>query len=370
MSFLKGTKYISVCFITPKAYPLFRPEVEGVFGGAEVDMYLLALELARDPEYQVSSVVADYGQTPQEIVDNVSVIKSVNFKKNPLTGATKIWQALKQAGADIYIIESASWGVPLVAAFCRRHRKILIYRTAHTYECDGTFLREKYFLGRAFKWALSRAHMVITQNECDQSNLKRTIDIESTIIPNWQRLPPLEKDERNIILWVGRTAPFKKPHLFLELAGRLPSEKFVMICQKATGDRKYEELCRATEPVSNLEFHQRIPFHEIDNFFQRARVLVNTSDSEGFPNVFVQACKWSVPILSLNVNPDGFLDQYSCGLSCDGDMSRLEQGLKFLLENDRCLELGQNARRYAEERHDIKKIVEQYKDIFRNLLAT
>ena len=55
---------IKVCFVCPKAYPLFNETVEGVFGGSEVDLYYLGTELAKDGDFDVSFVVADYGQPP------------------------------------------------------------------------------------------------------------------------------------------------------------------------------------------------------------------------------------------------------------------------------------------------------------------
>ena len=62
---------IRVCFVILNAYPLFNPEAKGVIGGAEVDSYYLASELAKDPNYNVSCIVADYGQEPVEVRENV-----------------------------------------------------------------------------------------------------------------------------------------------------------------------------------------------------------------------------------------------------------------------------------------------------------
>lgn len=119
--------------------------------------------------------------------------------------------------------------------------------------------------------------------------------------------------------------------------------------------------------MDNLEFHQRVPFNEIDGYFQRAKLLVNTSDSEGFPNTFIQACKWATAIVSLNVNPDGFLNKYSCGISCGGRFTRMREAVKHLLADDCYMEPGQNGRKYAEDHHDIKRIIERYKEIFFSL---
>ena len=70
-----------------KAYPLFNPKTNATFGGAEVDLYYLATELAKDPNVTVSFVVADYGQNNLEQHENVQVIKSLNFNHSALRSA-------------------------------------------------------------------------------------------------------------------------------------------------------------------------------------------------------------------------------------------------------------------------------------------
>jgi len=363
-------KTLSVCFIAPKAYPLFNPAVNGVFGGAEVDLYYLAGELAKDNNFKVSFITADYGQEPVETIDNITVIKSLDFKKNLLTGARCVWRALKRADADIYMLETASLGVPLALSYCRCKKRKFVYRTANTRECDGTYLKEHYFIGKLFSWSLRRADILLAQNAEDTENLERTIGASPIVIANAQPLPKPEPGKKDYILWVGRSAKVKGPYRFIEFAKRFPNEKFVMICQKATGDEDYDELVEAAEAVGNLEFHLRSPFHKVESFFRRAKIFVNTSDSEGFPNTFIQAGKSATPILSFAVNPDGFLDEYSCGMSCGGDTERLAENLKFMLAEDRYIELGRNGRKYVAEHHDITKIVDKYKEIFTGLLRS
>jgi hypothetical protein len=87
-------KKIRVCFISPKAYPIFNPEVKSVFGGAEVDTCMIATELAKDEAFVVSFIVADYGQPQEEVRENVRILKGLDFRQNPLVGARKIWNAL------------------------------------------------------------------------------------------------------------------------------------------------------------------------------------------------------------------------------------------------------------------------------------
>jgi glycosyltransferase involved in cell wall biosynthesis len=218
-------------------------------------------------------------------------------------------------------------------------------------------------------WSLRKAGIVFAQNTADKENLERMAGISAVVVPNGHSLPALSQQERSIVLWVGRSHPVKRPGLFIELAEKVPNEHFVMICQRATGDQNYDALVSRANEVKNLEFIERVPFHEVETYFQRAKVLVNTSISEGFPNTFIQAGKWATPILTLNVNPDGFLDEYECGICCNDDFRRLTESLEFLLAGNKYSEYGKNARKYVEQNHDIAKIVEKYKELFGQVIG-
>jgi glycosyltransferase involved in cell wall biosynthesis len=361
-------KPISICFVSPKAYGLFEPTVKTNFGGAEVDMYMLATELAKDPAFAVTFLVADYGQPAEELRENVRLLKSLDWRQNPLSGAAKIWKTLKRADTQFYLCKTASPGVPLVYTFCRLHRRRFLYRTAHRHECDGTYRAEHPIWGRLFYWALRGAARVFAQNEEDSRLLKETAHVEAEVIANGHRLRQCWTEPRKYILWVGRSAQFKHPERFLELARRCIQEQFVIVCRPAAGDRNYEVLQKEAATIGNLTFYSDVDFFELDRFFAAAKVFVNTSDAEGFPNTFIQAAAAGTAILSWQVNPDGFLTRWQCGLACGGTMERLTEGLRFLLEQDRYIEIGQNGLRYVRQHHDISVLVERYKESLRKCL--
>lgn len=358
---------IKVCFVSPKAYPLFNQGVKATFGGAEVDLYYLGTELAKDSNYDICFITADYGQDDVERHGNVTVIKSLSFQKNTISSGLKIWQALKKADADMYIIKSISAGLFLVSLFCRLYHKIFLYRTAHSTHCDGTYLKKHPLMGKLFVRSIKRANAVFVQNETDKDNLEKTTGVCSVVIPNGHRLKTLPRTQRETILWVGRSARFKHPERFLKLARAFPQETFVMICQKATGDNQYASLRSKAKQIDNLTFLEHVSFDEIDVYFKQAKVFVNTSDSEGFPNTFIQACKAGTAILSYSVSPDGFLDEYQCGIDCHENEALLIDQLRNLLANDRYLELGRSGRKYVTEKHDLTEIVGHYKVIFESL---
>jgi glycosyltransferase involved in cell wall biosynthesis len=292
----------------------------------------------------------------------------VDFNKNSLIGAARVWQAMVTADAQIYFQEAVSWGTFLVALFCRSHKKTFVYRTANQGESDGTFLKGQRLLKKAFSWSLHKAGAVIVQNEIDKENMHNSIGIDSIVVPNGQPLLESDRKKRVTVLWVGRSTHLKRPDLFIKLAKNFPDETFTMICQEATGDENYEALLAEAKEVDNLQFIEAVPFAEISNYFQQAKVFVNTSDSEGFPNTFIHACNCATPILSLKVNPDDFINRHNCGISCNGDWQRMIDSLKDMLLEDRYLQMGANGKKYVRERHDVTKIVKQYKELFKKLV--
>ena len=332
---------IRLCCVAPKAYPLFNPDIDAPFGGAEVDLYYLATELAQDPAFAVSFIVADYGQPPREQRQAVDIIRSLDFQHSTLRSVRRLWRAFTLADAHIYLIKTASPGVPLLAWFCRRNSRSFVYRTAHQYECDGSYHRSHPLIGRAFDHALRHAQLILAQNDANAQQLRDRIGLESVVIPNGHRLAPLQSSTRDTILWVGRSAPFKQPERFIELARLRPDLHFTMICPAATDDRHYDQLRHNAQQLPNLSFLPGVPFHAIESYFLRARLFVNTSRAEGFPNTFIQACIAATPILSLNVNPDSFLDHHHCGRCADNDWPRFLTLLDQLLDPATAAALGQ-----------------------------
>lgn len=361
------TRPIRVCFIAPKAYPIFNPAVKEVFGGAQLDLYLLATELAKDPAFKVSFITADYGQNADENIENVRIIRSFKFSQNSVSAVWCLLKAIGGADAEVYFLKASAAGAFLVALYTQLRRKTFIYRTASEEECNGIYAKKHRLAGMIFNWALKQARYVLVQNQADAVNLARTVGIKAIHIPNGHRITTMDTVSKRYILWVGRSAAIKRPEFFVELARQFPAERFVMICQKNIDDRKYDILTAEAKKVPNLDFIEHVPFEQIHEYYQRAKLLVNTSDSEGFPNTFIQAGIHSTAILSLNVNPDGFLDAYRCGCSCGGSWERFREALADMLGDEKYQVMGENIRRYVEQHHDIAVLVNRYKEILTTL---
>ncbi|MBM4020607.1 MAG: glycosyltransferase, partial [Planctomycetes bacterium] len=133
--------------------------------------------------------------------------------------------------------------------------------------------------------------------------------------------------------------------------------RFVMIAAPANDQAAYFEACRArARTLANVEFVPGVPFAEMDARYRGAKVLVNTSKTEGFPNTFLQAGANGAPLLSLRVDPDDFIAKRACGFACGDDTELLAARLAELLA-DRTLRrrMGENACAYVRENHDARR---------------
>ena len=98
----------------------------------------------------------------------------------------------------------------------------------------------------------------------------------------------------------------------MRLAESMPDEQFVMICNSSEHDKGiHSQLIDQSRHLSNLEFIEFVSHTEIRPYYARAKLLVNTSEIEGFPNTFIEAAIEKTPVVSLNVNPNGMFTAHS-----------------------------------------------------------
>lgn len=372
-----------ICFVSLMAYPYLTQKNTGTAGGAELQQVLLAKELAKDG-FDVSFVVYDPGQKPLEIVEGIKIFKLptssyVGIKSYPLK-LYIFWKTLGQINADIYYKRAASYVTGFIAFFCLIKKKKFVYSIASQTDVDGTHIVESYlknspsFMGplfkHAYKFGIKRAGCVIAQNEEQQKLLKKNFNRDGVLIKSICLLQneKLKKDMPPIVLWVSSVQELKQPELFLELAKAIPSSRFQMI-GGASRDKKFYEQIRATaNGIPNLDFVGFVPHPKINQYFGRASIFVNTSTAEGFPNTFLQAWARYTPVVSLNVDPDEIICKNKLGFH-SRTFEQMVEDVKLLLENEGMREeMGKNGRRYVEQEHDIKRIVEQYKIIFEDLI--
>ena len=169
---------------------------------------------------------------------------------------------------------------------------------------------------------------------------------------------PPEWIERSHILWVGTCKPVKQPWTLLTLARMFPDQQFAMVMPPFGGKRTdlYSAIMQEAATLDNVEIIGRqIPIGQVDELFRHAKLYVLSSAWEGFASTLMQAGAAAVPVASLNVDPDGYIERCSAGFVADGSVTELARGVSQLLADDEtgAREAGIKSWRYARENHSM-----------------
>lgn len=384
-------KPIRVCFISPLGYGLYRPESGHAFGGAEVQFFLLACALSSDQEFEVSVLTTVETQPGTERYGSLEVIKrqglgrlaghregtcwnEVKALRGYLSAFLDMRALLRTIGADVYLHAGAGVEVGAYALICRLLRRRFIYVVASSVDLTHPNGKVKGPLRWLYSVGLRLADAVICRSSEQQAWLLDRYGLQGVLIRTGHPIPTSLVRARGCedtpsILWVGRIHPLKQPEMFLDLAERVPNERFVMIVMP---DDVQEALWRRIQQrgvrLSNVTVYERIPWNEVSTHLGRAKLLVNTSTYEGFPNTFVQAALHGVPILSWAVDPDGVLSREGIGICARGSFDSLVASTRQMCASpDLQGQMGKRARDYARRYHDLNHSAEELKTLVRRL---
>ncbi|WP_445871573.1 glycosyltransferase family 4 protein [Candidatus Jordarchaeum sp.] len=356
-------------------------------GGAEVQAWLLAKELARrgfEVSYIAQSVRGKAGKI--ERINGVTIrwVRYAHYFR--WANGWEYYRALRIVDPDIVVERMTSFVTGIIGFYKEKYGKKFAWictdnespRRWHFLKNQiktnkankvGT-LKSLVFLLNAIIYDLSRHYgmkkvtWVFTQNESQKKLLKREFGLASFEMLSGHEIPehvfPIEQRLSNkIILWVANLGPKKRPELFIELARISENKdlKFIMI-----GGRDDKEYIRKLfkDVPNNLLWLGRLPFDETLSWFDKATAFINTSPTEGFPNTFVQAWVRGIPVITLGVNPDGIIEKYYLGYVASDEKEALKF-LIFLIGNpDNYKRISKNAFFYASKNHSIKVAADNF----------
>lgn len=360
-----------ICFVAPHAYPVLAGDTSIRFaGGAELQQVLIARHLvARD--YKVSMICLDYGQEDKVEIDGVVVHRAFRQESGlPVLRfvwprLTSILSCLRRAHADIYYQRAASMLTGVLAAYCKYSGKKGIFSVAG--EPKIRFGRDRWL----YDYGIRNIDCIVVQNAEQERSIAEAAGRSSVLIPNlYDDHPSTVTTAGTRILWVGTIRQVKRPDVFLDVVAHLPQFRFTMVGGPDQRERPlYESVESRARNLENLDFVGFVPYAEIDEYFDDAILFVNTSDSEGFPNTFLQSWARSVPTVSF-VDSGARFDSVSVGYKVDST-EEMTQAIIDLMEGDmERVKRGEMSRRYVEDNHLPDRVVDQYENLFRRLLDT
>jgi glycosyltransferase involved in cell wall biosynthesis len=360
-----------VVFFSPYLGPLLRArsgmDGGGSTGGAETQVYLVASQLARRGH---RIAIAAFGPGLPATLDGIAII---SLPARPTGGriAVLTWKArllatlVRRLDGSVLVQRAAGTATALVGAIARLRRRRFVYSSANVIDFDFDRLERRARAAWLFRLGVRLAHVVVVQSAEQVDLCRRAFGRSGELIASIAEPAAPRAADPEAFLWVGRLAPYKRPGALLDLAARLPSARFWMIgITSPLAPGLAEEIERRAEALDNVELLAPRPRSELAELVDRAVAMVNTSDFEGMPNVFLEGWTRGVPALALTHDPDGVVTRHGLGWFADGDVDRFAAGAEeaWRTRADQT-ELAARCRDYAVRRHGPDAVADAWERI-------
>lgn len=367
---------LNICFVALYAFPLLaRFKNVQVIGGAELQMVIVARHLAARG-HRVSMICLNYGQEEQELIDGIRVYRA--FKPNEgvpvlrflYPRLTSLWRCLKAAEADLYYQQTAGMLTGVVAKFCKSYGKKSVFASASNPDLEKNTTRIKYARDRLiYSYGLRHVDKIFVQNHEQARLCEENLSRSCSIVRNCYDPPvtQVKKEGGNEILWVSTIRALKRPEKFLEIAAALPDLKFKMIGgPDESNNLLFETVRERANKAMNIEFLGFLPFWETEKQFDSAIIVVNTSDSEGVPNAFLQAWARGIPTVSF-IDPGAEFKGEMVGRIV-GDLPEMIATIRELAsDGDARKNEGLRAIDYIREFHSSATVIPEYERLFADI---
>ncbi len=364
----------SICIISHNAYGMISGGKAGFVGGVEWQTTMLARWLA-DRGYNVAMLTWDEGGPAEEKFGNVRVIKvcrqragirGIRFFHPKWTGLVS---AMRRADADIYYHNCAEAETGQIGLWCRRNRRRFVFTVAHDSDCSLRVPLLTSFPERLlYRSGLRSADEIIAQTFTQQKLLRENYNLDSTVIrmpcpgPGEGSIIPRDSSSSNRVLWIGRVCRQKRPDRLIEIALACPEMQFDLIGPVYSDVYSRGVVSRARN-IANITVHGMIPKNDVLTYYQKSVCLCSTSDSEGFPNTFLEAWSTGLPIVSL-FDPDGLIESRCLGITAVNTEGLISGVKRLRRDPDFYRKASRNARRYHEENHSVDAVMPQFERIF------
>jgi glycosyltransferase involved in cell wall biosynthesis len=320
-------------------------KVPEAIGGANVQMAFWQMEFARN-NWQVYSFTYSW--------KNRKAIPGIRFLYLPLIRKVMFFlYNLKFLYLFIYRPSLViTRGVPANITILLWLKKILGYNILHTVASDREIDLDRLENIKSEK-IIFEADFVIVQNEIQQTQYVQKFKKSTLVIPNiWNRTifkAQFLYHEKIDVIWIANLRRLKRAEWFIQLAKRNPDLRFCMVGE--TLDKLYKrEIEIEAKKVNNLTFLGYQSLHAVDQLLAVSRILVCTSEYEGFPNTFLHAWSHGVPVLS-TVDPSGIITKLHLGRYCK-TLDELNESLQSTIGNQNSYESFQTSiNTYFEKSH-------------------
>jgi glycosyltransferase involved in cell wall biosynthesis len=341
-------------------------------GGGELQIAFIAKALAR-AGHEV--VIVDY-TTREEFTttDGIKVYTIKNWHKGIRVFRTithrigGLYSTLKEQNADIYYCRIRDFRHIIAYMVSKDVKgKFILHMASDLDAMDFKERFRKYYATTTaslwwffsgimveivYPWLLRHSDLVLVQHT-GQKKILLSKNIKPMIFYNiidLNAIPQSTGKERKDFIYVGWFDKRKGSAELFELIQRAPSHTFKIIGppRDKTGQNYYERLRK----FPNVRLLGKLSHFRTLQEIADSKALINTSNMEGFPNVFIEAWAYGIPVISLNVDPGNVIEDEKLGVFAHGDINRMVQALDEDLCND---DFARRSTEYIQKNHALNE---------------
>ena len=355
----------------------FSPDVGGwaMHLFRELSKYIDVVVLAQPYTHSIKK-----SKSIEIINSHFKVIRYQGYRLKGMIYPTDLKSILELERADNCIVqcdEFFKFYTIQAAKFCRDAEPVIPFIISSRMRYRKGLVREfgiVFFRELAQDAVLRTYKIIATQGICSKDEFKRWFslkqDSDFEIIPSgidiqeFKRDYIEEKDKKDIILYVGRVYPIKRMDLALKVFKKIlyhkPKAELWIV-----GKEDDNELIKLNSLMKRLEFeHGRevkffggVDNEDLHEYYSKAKVLINTSETEGICFSFLEGMSFKLPIVTWDVGGNSGVVHpgYNGFLNPFGEINHMALDIVKLLNNDNLRkELGENGFKLLKKEFDIK----------------
>lgn len=350
---------MKVCFFSETAAPLELLAGGAVpRGGAEKQIGCLMAYLA-GKAHEVTLVHGGPDRRRPAAVSGIESVRTPLSLRDPRSVA-KLLALLRELQPEAVYARLPHDFLAAVAGYARLSKRTrLVFGLANDAFCDPwrAVPYHPWLHNSLYALTLRWSDVVVVQHEGQRALVRPHVRREIRHLPNLvdridEQPRPLASASWDAV-WISHVRPQKQLEVFLDVAEALPHLQFAVVgaFDSALPRETVQTLGDRMAAAPNVEHLGLLRPAEARSVVRSAKVLVNTSRHEGFPNAMLEAWSSGCPVVSLTVDPGGVIRRESLGL-VSGSPEQLRDDVERLATSSSLNErLGTNGLRYVRAHH-------------------
>jgi glycosyltransferase involved in cell wall biosynthesis len=334
---------------------------KGMVGGLTIQMYFWSLTFIENgwDVYSFSDVKKD-------------TLQGIRFLKFPRVRAIGIFLEwfisfyyLLITRPDIIIIRGARRELFFLGVY----QKIFRYKLSFFGASDSDFEIGKELISVSkinvslYRKGVRKCKHFVVQNAEQQKLLSDHYTKNSLVIKNiWCKNTVssnlTDYAEKYDAIWVGNFRKLKRPEYFVNLAKRNPEKKFAMI-GGCIDVNLFNSINIECQKMGNIDFLGTVSFNEIMNYFSSSKLLICSSEIEGFPNTFIQAFSVGVPIIS-TFDPSKIISENNLGYIVENEDELNHTFNQLISDKDEFFKIQENCLNFFKSNFDTKHSLNKF----------